>query len=641
MRPRFALASLTLFAFVAACASGASSTDEPDPEGTEGPGGSGGSSAGAGGASGGSDAGKAGTGGSTTAGTNGAGTAGSGAAGKGGGIGAGMAGTAGTGGGAVCGNGKKDGTEACDGTDLAGQTCATVLKDTNQGGILKCTAACQFDTAGCKANPTCGDNAINTATEECDGADFGTASCASKLGNTNASGTLKCTAACKVDTSGCMVGPFCGDAKKNGSEACDGADFGSETCKTLKGQTFDGTLTCKTDCTIDSSKCVNNPICGDGSKNTAMEQCDGTDLGGATCATLLGDPMATGTVKCTAACAHDTTLCTIPPYCGDKKKNGGEACDTTDFGGSTCQSLLGTAYSGALTCTAQCTVSTASCTKVPICGDNLVNVMGEQCDGTDLGGKTCASVVGNGSTGTLACFPNCTFNSSGCTPPVLCGNGQVDGGEACDGNNFGGKNCASVLGNPNAIGSLSCNNCALNSSGCSIPPYCGDGKLAAGEECDDGNTATGDLCENCKVVCYSGDFKLGTHCYGEYGVAPSFSPTTWQNAKSACESAKGHLVTITSTAEANLVWDNMDGFTDTGPRWIGYSDLASEGSWSWVTGEANPPGFSALWASGEPNDAGGSEDCAEFRYSQFNWNDNQCTVSHYFWCEFEPQVQFP
>ncbi len=639
MRPIFAVSSLCLSALLAACASGMSSSDEPDPEPSQGAAGDGGA-AGAHAGNGGAPAGKGGAAGSTS---GKGGAAGSTSGGKGGGLGGGQAGAAASGGAtASCGDGKRQGTEACDGADLDNQTCATILKDPSKGGILKCTAACQLDTSGCKTNPTCGDNAINTPTEECDGSDFGKESCASKLGNTSATGALKCTAACKIDTSGCQKGPFCGDGTKNGAEACDGSDFGKETCKTLKGQTYDGTLECKPDCTIDTSKCANNPVCGDGKKNASTEQCDGTDLDGATCQSLLGDAKATGTVKCTSACAFDTTLCTIPPYCGDNKKNGGEACDTTDFGGMTCQSLLGPAYTGVLTCSDKCEMSTASCTKQPICGDSAVNVAGEQCDGADLAGKSCASVVGNGSTGALACFPNCTFNSSGCSAPTLCGNGQVDGGEQCDGNNFGGKTCQSILGNANATGNLSCNNCVLDSSQCTIPPYCGDGKLGPGEECDDGNTVNGDLCNSCKVVCFPNDYKLSTHCYGEYGVGVYADPTTWQIAKSACEGAKGHLVTITSMAEADLVWDNMDSwYGGTDPRWIGYSDIANEGTWEWVTGEANPPGFTALWASGEPNDAGGDEDCAEFRFSSKSWNDNQCTKSRYFWCEFEPQVLYP
>jgi hypothetical protein len=49
------------------------------------------------------------------------------------------------------------------------------------------------------------------------------------------------------------------------------------------------------------------------------------------------------------------------------------------------------------------------------CGDGIVNSV-EQCDSTNLNGKTCTSIPGGFSGGTLACAPNCTLDTSGCTP---------------------------------------------------------------------------------------------------------------------------------------------------------------------------------------------------------------------------------
>lgn len=48
----------------------------------------------------------------------------------------------------------------------------------------------------------------------------------------------------------------------------------------------------------------------------------------------------------------------------------------------------------------------------PVCGDDAINVAGEQCDGSDLGGATCASLGLLG--GTLACSGSCTLDASGC-----------------------------------------------------------------------------------------------------------------------------------------------------------------------------------------------------------------------------------
>jgi 5'-nucleotidase len=48
-----------------------------------------------------------------------------------------------------CGNGNIDALEQCDGSNLDGQTCATVAGFT--GGTLACKSDCSFDTAGCAA----------------------------------------------------------------------------------------------------------------------------------------------------------------------------------------------------------------------------------------------------------------------------------------------------------------------------------------------------------------------------------------------------------------------------------------------------------------------------------------------------------
>ncbi len=171
---------------------------------------------------------------------------------------------------------------------------------------------------------------------------------------------------------------------------------------------------------------------------------------------------------------------------------------------------------------------------VVLCGNNLDDP-GELCDGSALGGQSCAS-LGNG-TGTLACASNCqSFDLSGCSGPAFCGNGVIEDGEACDArgstatcdsdctvpacgdgtvNPFAGEQCDA--GGPAAFCDADCTiatcgdgtlnplageqcdaggqqttTCEVN---CRIPA-CGDGILnvAAGEACDDGNGVSGDGC---------------------------------------------------------------------------------------------------------------------------------------------------
>jgi hypothetical protein len=59
-------------------------------------------------------------------------------------------------------------------------------------------------------------------------------------------------------------------------------------------------------------QCLEKPaMCGDG-KRTGQEACDGADLNGASCAKVLGGN-ATGTVTCSTTCTLVTTGCTSGP----------------------------------------------------------------------------------------------------------------------------------------------------------------------------------------------------------------------------------------------------------------------------------------------------------------------------------------
>jgi cysteine-rich repeat protein len=222
--------------------------------------------------------------------------------------------------------------------------------------------------------------------------------------------------------------------------------------------------------------------------------------------------------------------------------------------------------------------------------------------------------------------------SGGGVTPLTCGNGAIDIGETCDGANLAGQTCATVLGHPGATGTLTCSpSCTLDSSACAA---CGDGTLQGAEECDDGNATANDGCEACQVVCVGSEAQFGLNCYADVT-----STATRAAAHAACTSSLGgHLVTIESAAENNFVWLEAMSFFSTSPRWIDLSDQATEGTFVWSTGE---PLTYTNWASGEPNNSSGNEDCVEFRYGDNEWNDANCGNARPFICEYEPPVLNP
>jgi hypothetical protein len=87
------------------------------------------------------------------------------------------------------------------------------------------------------------------------------------------------------------------------------------------------------------------------------EQCDGTNLGGASCQSL---GFSSGLLECRPDCGYDTGGCT---NCGNGAVDPGEACDGANLGGATCPSL-GFAQ-GDLACAADCTHDTSGCIDFP------------------------------------------------------------------------------------------------------------------------------------------------------------------------------------------------------------------------------------------------------------------------------------
>ena len=103
---------------------------------------------------------------------------------------------------------------------------------------------------------------------------------------------------------------------------------------------------------------------------------------------------------------------------------------------------------------------------------------------------------------------------------------------------------------------------------------------------------------------------------------------TWKEAKSACETRGGHLVTITNEEENDFIIDLIKGHDVQGKYhfWAGGTDEGHEGTWTWITGEQWQY---TCWEPDQPNNADGNssggQDYLEIwhipGYSSVLWND--------------------
>jgi len=127
---------------------------------------------------------------------------------------------------------------------------------------------------------------------------------------------------------------------------------------------------------------------------------------------------------------------------------------------------------------------------VDSCGDAFIDP-GEDCDGALLNGATCTSIGYYNAAGVLGCTAGCAFDVSDCGGH--CGDNIIedDHGEECEGTNLQGASCASL--NFSRGGALACGaDCRYDTSLCLST--CGNGNLEPDEPCDDANTAPGDGC---------------------------------------------------------------------------------------------------------------------------------------------------
>jgi hypothetical protein len=358
-----------------------------------------------------------------------------------------------------CGNNVRDGNELCDGRAFAqGQfTCESYGF---LGGELGCRSDCLPDFASCRTS-RCGDGVVE-GTERCDGTNFGSepATCEARG---FAGGMLTCTSSCTVTERAC-VAPGCGNGilERNAGETCEGQNLDGKSC-TSEGFAG-GDLACDATCRLDATRCV-RAGCGNGIRESG-EECETNDLVGATCQSR---GFLQGNLACSSSsCTFDTSGC-VAPGCGNGILEASEQCEGQNLANQSCTSIGLGFTAGDLRCGNDCRFDTSGCRQAQ-CGDE-VREGAEECDGSDLGGNACNTR--GFQSGSLGCTAGCRFDTSQCNGVgAVCGDGRIQGLEACDGSDFGqnSRDCSTYgLG----TGQVRCSSrCAWDFSGCSMSNVC-------------------------------------------------------------------------------------------------------------------------------------------------------------------------
>ncbi|XP_071543730.1 echinoidin-like [Panulirus ornatus] len=105
---------------------------------------------------------------------------------------------------------------------------------------------------------------------------------------------------------------------------------------------------------------------------------------------------------------------------------------------------------------------------------------------------------------------------------------------------------------------------------------------------------------------------------------------SWDNARQHCQGLDGDLATPERVfALFSFLLDS--GVPVTTRVWVGATDIQLEGKWEWLSGS---PIHTSDWASGQPNNYDGAQDCLDFLMNEHPpLNDDSCSSKYRFACQ--------
>lgn len=411
----------------------------------------------------------------------------------------------------TCGDGMQDGSEACDGRDLAGEDC---VSQGFEAGVLQCADDCSaLDATGCLAVPDCVELDIGSA--------VGPAAAMGDLFAEDADFVPSCTGDLSPATVLLWVAPSdgtwifdtagsdfdvtlatysdCGEANETGCSYDWGGGAGAELTLGLDagdavlvqvGGTFGSVGNWMLN--INPLGAGNGACCFASGELGCAEQACQDDV----CQALPQCCQFGWDAQCAAVAGVFCDICNTPDVCGNATAEAPEVCDGDDFAGETCvtQGFDG----GGLACAADCaSLDTTGCFDYagPCCAGHET----PGCDDTQCVDAVCslAPWCCEGQWD-FFCADVATQVCDICNTPDICGNGVLDGTDACDNPDFGGESCQTQGFDGGAI-SCEADCSALDISGCA--DFGGDCCAQhEGVGCDD-DTCTSQVCAQFPWCC--------------------------------------------------------------------------------------------------------------------------------------------